>query len=265
VAERDYPDRSIAQLISLAGRTAVITGAAAGIGLGIAHRLAEAGANVVVADRASTAAAVTAVHEKAHSNVIGFELDMADGTMISRCVEFTIAAFGRLDIWVNNAGIYPAATALELTDQMWDDVHNVNLRGAFIAAREAAKTMVASGTGGVIINVASTAAFRATGFAHYVASKHGLHGLTKALASELGPLGVRVLSVAPGMIATPGMVVRTQHIHDIDIYAAVAEKLPLRRVGGADDVARVVLFAASDLAAFMTGSVLFADGGDMVN
>ena len=265
MAEPDYPDRSIAQLISLSGRTAVVTGAAAGIGLGIAQRLAEAGANVVMADRASTAAAVSAVSRTTHPGVIGFELDVADSTMISRCVEFAAASFGRLDIWVNNAGIYPAGSALEITDQMWDEVHSVNLRGAFIGAREAARTMVAAGTGGVIINVASTAAFRATGFAHYVASKHGLHGLTKALASELGPLGIRVLSVAPGMIATPGMVVRTQHIHDIDIYAAVAEKLPLRRVGGPDDVARVVLFTASDMAAFMTGSVLFADGGDMVN
>jgi NAD(P)-dependent dehydrogenase (short-subunit alcohol dehydrogenase family) len=250
-------------LISLSGRTAVVTGGAAGIGLGIAHRFAEAGARVVIADIASTAAAVAEVTERSGGEVHGVELDVTDGASIVRCAEGVLRNFGGADIWVNNAGIYPVAAALETTDEQWDAVHGINLRGAFIGARESGREMVRAGRGGVIINVISIAAFRAAGLMHYVASKHGLNGLTKSLAVELGPHGVRVLSVAPGMIQTPGMVVRTQDLGDVDIHASVAAGLPLRRIGDPDDIARVVLFCASEMAAYMTGSAVIVDGGDL--
>jgi NAD(P)-dependent dehydrogenase (short-subunit alcohol dehydrogenase family) len=164
---------------------------------------------------------------------------------------------------VNNAGIYPVVQALDTTDEQWDAVHDINLRGAFVGAREAGREMVRARRGGVIINVISIAAFKAAGLMHYVASKHGLNGLTKSLAVELGPHGIRVLSVAPGMIQTPGMVVRTSEIDDVDVHAEVAARLPLRRIGEPDDIARAVLFCASDLAAFMTGSAVIVDGGDL--
>jgi NAD(P)-dependent dehydrogenase (short-subunit alcohol dehydrogenase family) len=259
----ELASRPIAELISLDGRTAVVTGAAAGIGLAVARRLSEAGANLLIADIADTAAAVAQVTGLSGGKVVGTYLDVSDSAAITACVQLAVSTFGSLDIWVNNAGIYPAADALDITDEEWDTVHNINLRGAFIGAREAARQMVRVGTPGVIVNVASIAAFRAAGLLHYVASKHGMNGLTKRLAVELGPHGIRVLSVAPGMVETPGMVERTKDIHDVDVRAEVAGQLPLRRIGEPDDVARAVLFCVSDLAAFMTGSALVVDGGDM--
>jgi len=262
-ADYDPGVRPIADLISLRGRTAVVTGAAAGIGKGIAHRLAEAGAQVVIADVSETADAVAEVAARSGASVQGVYLDAANPASVAACVEFAARTFGAVDIWVNNAGIYPAVSALDITDEQWDAVLSVNLRGAFVGAREAARQMVRSGTGGVIVNVASIAAFRAAGLVHYVASKHGMHGLTKSLAAELGPQGIRVLTVAPGMVQTPGMQVRTQDIVDVDIHAVVAARLPLRRIGVPDDIARAVLFCVSDLAAYMTGSAVLVDGGDL--
>ncbi|MDT4892374.1 MAG: hypothetical protein QOE97_1409 [Pseudonocardiales bacterium] len=255
--------RSLAELVSLRGRTAVVTGGAAGIGLGIALRLAEAGASVVLADVTDTSAGVAKIAALGCGTAVGHRLDVTDSAAVTATVRFAVESFGSLDIWVNNAGIYPVAAALETTDEQWDAVHGINLRGAFIGARESGREMVRAGRGGVIINVISIAAFRAAGLMHYVASKHGLNGLTKSLAVELGPHGVRVLSVAPGMIQTPGMVVRTQDLGDVDIHASVAAGLPLRRIGDPDDIARVVLFCASEMAAYMTGSAVIVDGGDL--
>lgn len=257
----------LSALCSLQGRVAVVTGGAAGIGQGIARRLAEAGAAVVVADIADTTAAVesaTAAGAGHGGSAIGMRLDVGDSESIAATVAETVERVGSVDIWVNNAGIYPVASALETTDEQWDRVHTLNLRGAFIGAREAARRMERAGRGGVIVNVVSIAAFRAAGLTHYVASKHGLNGLTKSLAAELGPLGIRVLSVAPGMIQTPGMDVRTEDVEDVDaLREEFASRLPLRRIGEPDDVARAVLFCASDLAAYMTGSAVIVDGGDL--
>jgi NAD(P)-dependent dehydrogenase (short-subunit alcohol dehydrogenase family) len=262
----DVSSRSIAELISLSGRIAVVTGGAVGIGLGIAHRFAEAGARVVIADIASTTAAVAEVASRSGGEVHGRRLDVTDGASIADCAQQVRDEFGAIDIWVNNAGIYPSVGVLEMTDAQWDAVLDVNLRGAFIGAREAAKHMVDAGRGGVIINMASIAAFRAggPGIAHYVASKHALHGLTKSLAVELGPLGVRVLAIAPAMVETPGMDAGAQALRDAgnaDAFDSFAATLPLRRFGKPDDVARVALFCASDLAVFMTGSALLVDAG----
>ncbi len=262
----DVSDRSIADLLSLAGRTAVVTGGASGIGLGIAHRLAEAGARVVIADLASTEAAVAEVIERSAGDVVGLALDVTDGAAIAEAAAYVQREFGGADIWVNNAGIFPSTSVLEMTDEQWDAVLAVNLRGTFIGAREAARHMVAGGRGGVIINIASIAAFRAggPGIAHYVSSKHGINGLTKSLAVELGPQGVRVLTVAPTMIRTPGIEASAQDLRDAgnaDQFDSFADWLPLRRWGQPDDVARVVLFCVSDLAAFMTGSTVLVDAG----
>jgi NAD(P)-dependent dehydrogenase (short-subunit alcohol dehydrogenase family) len=160
-----------------------------------------------------------------------------------------MAEFGGLDVWVNNAGVYPNQPVLEMTDEQWRRVLAVNLDGAFTGAREAAKRMVEGGRGGVIVNITSTASFRAhgAGMAHYVASKHALHGLTKSMAIELAPHGIRVLAVAPTAIDTPGVEVSR---------VAMAE-------AGLGDL-RAVLFCASDLSAFMTGSTVVVDAGDLV-
>jgi NAD(P)-dependent dehydrogenase (short-subunit alcohol dehydrogenase family) len=268
MAVPDVSDRSLEELVSLEGRVAVVTGGAVGIGLAVAQRLAEAGAAVVVGDLRSTDEAVAAVRSAADVEVVGTHLDVADTASIVACADLASERLGRLDVWVNNAGIYPTRPLLELTDDDWDAVLDVNLRGAFVGAREAARRMVTAGNGGVIVNIASTAAYQAAGpgVAHYVSSKHGMLGLTKSLAVELGPLGIRALGVAPTLIETPGIEAGREAFRAAglgDILDSYAEKLPLGRVGVPDDVARAVLFAASDLAVFMSGSTLLVDGGDI--
>ena len=266
---RDVTDKTIPELISLEGQLAVVTGAAKGIGAATAGRLAEAGAQLLLGDIDDGGAA--AVAEKLATSygrkTASVRLDVRDGESIVAAADLAVAEFGRLDIWVNNAGIYPPGTALQMTDAEWDQVLEVNLRGAFIGAREAARRMIDQARGGVIVNIASTAGFRSggAGLPHYVASKHGLLGLTKSLAVELGPHNIRVLAVAPTVIDTPGIDVLAGG-DDAAIrasLAAIAARLPLGRTGVADDVARVVLLCASDLTLFMTGSALVVDAGDL--
>ena len=244
MAVPDVSDKTIAELISLEGRVAVVTGGSQGTGAGIVKRLAEAGAAVEITDAGDDEAAVT------------------------RFADEVVEQHGRLDIWVNNAGIYPGSPILEMSGAQWDEVLDANLKSAFLGAREAAKRMIDGGRGGVIVNIGSTAGFRAyaRGATHYVASKFGMRGLTQALAVELGPHGIRVLDIAPTFTVTPGTRRRRDDLDD-DAYARwVAEAgaaKPLGRVGVPDDVGRVVLFAVSDLAMFMTGSTLAVDAGDL--
>jgi len=264
----DVSARRIGELISLAGRGAVVTGGAMGIGYAIARRLAEAGASVVLADVADPQEPARVLSVETGGTVIGAHLDVADAAEIVSAAAEAERVLGRLDIWVNNAGIYPSTPVLDMTDDDWDRVLAVNLRGSFIGAREAARRMVDAGRGGVIINIASTAGFKASGpgVAHYVSSKHAVIGLTKSLAVELGPHGIRVLGVAPTLIETPGIEAGREAFRRAGLGEMIdtfAQRLPLGRVGVPDDVARVALFCASDLAMFMTGSTLLADGGDV--
>ena len=268
---KDVSDRSLTELISLAGRSAVVTGGARGIGYAIADRLAEAGADILVADLDGTLAADTADKLAGMHNrrTIGMTADVTVSADVSELANRAVAEFGKIDIWVNNAGIYPACPLLDMTDELWRQVLAVNLDGTFTGAREAARRMIESRHGGVIINITSTAAFRAhgAGLAHYVASKHGVHGLTKSLAIELAPHGIRVLAVAPTAIDTPGVEAGRAAFEAAgmgDLVARLATELPLGRIGVADDIARTVMFCASDLAAFMTGSTVVVDAGDLV-
>jgi len=265
----DLSSRSLAELISLDGRVAVVTGAAKGIGAAVAARLAEAGAHVVLGDVDETG--VTTVADELCARygrkALGVPLDVRDSSSITAIADRAVTDFSRLDIWVNNAGIYPAGSTLEMSDDVWDRVLDINLRGSFIGAREAARRMIEGGGGGVIVNISSTAGFRAAGpgLPHYVASKHGILGLTKSLAVEFGPHGVRVLAVAPTVIETPGIQTLTagDDAAISEMLSHIAARLPLGRVGVADDVARVVLLCASDLTMFMTGSALLVDAGDL--
>jgi NAD(P)-dependent dehydrogenase (short-subunit alcohol dehydrogenase family) len=236
--------------LALSGRVAVVTGGARGIGRACCERLGEAGATVVVADLDAAPA-----------------VDVRDAASVRAVVERTVAEHGRLDVWVNAAGVYPTAPLLELSDDDWALVLDTNLRGTFLGAREAARAMVAGGRGGVIVNVSSTAAFRADapGAAHYVASKFGVRGLTKALALELGPQGIRVLEVAPTVTLTPGLEEQAEALRSAGFaLEELGPTLPLGRVAVPDDVARVVLFCASDLSSLMTGSTLLVDAGELV-
>jgi NAD(P)-dependent dehydrogenase (short-subunit alcohol dehydrogenase family) len=243
-------DVPLTELLDLSGSVAVVTGGRRGIGRACCVRLAEAGATVVVGDLDAAR-----------------PVDVRDAAAVRELVERTLAEHGRLDVWVNAAGVYPTAPLLDMSEDDWALVLDTNLRGTFLGAREAARAMVARGEGGVIVNVSSTAAFRADapGAAHYVASKFGVRGLTKALALELGPHGIRVLEVAPTVTLTPGLEEQREALQSSGFaLEELGPSLPLGRVAVPDDVARVVLFCASDLAALMTGSTLLVDAGELV-
>jgi NAD(P)-dependent dehydrogenase (short-subunit alcohol dehydrogenase family) len=218
-----------------------------------------------VADPSMTVADLSTTHP--NRRIVGTRLDVRDGASIDACADLAVREFGRLDIWVNNAGIYPTAPLLDLTDDDWNQVLEVNLRGTFVGAREAARRMIDAGHGGVILNIASTAAYQASsgpGLTHYVSSKHAVLGLTKSLAVELGPLGIRALAIAPTLIDTPGIEAACEGKPEVrNLIDSYTQKLPLGRGGVTDDVARVAVFAASDLAMFMTGSTLLVDAGDV--
>ena len=253
----DVSEKSIAELLSLKGRNAVVTGGARGIGLAICERLAEAGANIVVGDVREDLGKEAAEHIAQQWGVKALfcVVDVSDGASIARLADTTVQELGGIDIWVNNAGIYPFSPLVEMPDELWDRVLDINLRGTFIGAREAAKRMIAAHKGGVIINLASTAGYQGgASIAHYVASKHGVRGLTKSLAIELGPQNIRVLALAPTLISTPG-------ISESGLDTSMFASLPLGRVGVPDDVGRVALFCASDLSMLMTGSTIPVDAG----
>lgn len=260
----DLTGAPLADLLSLRGRVAVVTGAARGIGYATAVRLVEAGARVVVAD-IDEAGALEA-RARLGENALAVAVDVTDGGSLRDLAGTAVEAFGRLDVWIGNAGIYPPTPALQLDDAEWDRVLDVNLRGAFLGAREAARTMVEGGHGGVILTIASTAAYRAAGagVAHYVASKFGVRGLTQSLAVELGPHGIRVLAIAPTVTLTPGLEAQRAALEASGFRLEdLGRSLPLGRVAVPDDIARVAVFCASDLSLLMTGSTLLVDAGEL--
>ena len=262
----DVSTQALADLISLKGRTAVVTGGAKGLGCAIASRLAEAGAAVLIGDLDADGARRVAreLTRKDGPDAVATRLDVTDGASVAAAAELAMTQWGRLDIWVNNAGIYPLTPVLQMTDEDWDRVMNVNLRGTFIGCREAARRMK---SGGVVVNLASTAGFKGMGpgITHYVASKHGVRGITRQMALEFAGQGIRVLAVAPTLIVTEGVEsamsgpAKQAGLDLNQVYNSM-----LGRPGRPDDVARVVLFCVSDLALFMTGSTLLVDAGEML-
>lgn len=268
MAIADVSQVALADLISLKGRVAVVTGGAQGLGRAMVHRLAEAGACVLIGDvkgdQAHTAA--TDLNRCYGGRVIATALDVTDTKSIVAAADLAVRELGGLDVWVNNAGLYPNVPLLEMTDEAWDQVMSVNMRGVFASCREAARRMIEAGKGGVLINVVSTAGFSgvAPGVAAYVASKHGVRGLVRQLAIELAPHDIRVLGVAPTFCETEGNTAALAQLPERvrqEIAATLTSRLG--RIGVPDDIARVVLFAASDLATFMTGSTLLADAGEL--
>lgn len=267
----DVSDRSIAELVSLAGRSAVVTGGGRGLGKAIAQRLAEAGANVLIGDRDADLAesAAADLNSRFSCRVLATFMDVADSTTVAAAADLAVGEFGGINIWVNNAGVFPCVELGKMTDELWNDVFAVNARGVFAGAREAARCMRAADTGGVIVNVVSTAGFKgvAPGLAAYVSSKHAVRGLTRQLALELAPAAIRVLGVAPTYCVTEGNILAAQEYSDTPVGAqeiAAMVSSPLGRVGVPDDVARAVLFCASDMSIFMTGSTLLVDAGETI-
>ncbi|MDA3644235.1 SDR family oxidoreductase [Saccharopolyspora indica] len=249
---------SIGELVDLSGKTALVVGGAMGIGLGIVRRLHEAGANVVVSD-INGAAAEQAVAEFAEADrlhaVVGDVSDPADAEAMVRAA---VDRFGALDIFVNNAGIYGIAPFLELDLETARRTLEVNLLGVMACSQAAARQMIAQGSGGRIIVVSSIESLTPSlvGMGHYGASKHGVAGLLKTMALELAPHGISVNSVAPGGIRTPGL-----GPLDDDVLDAFEAVVPMGRMGVPDEIGRVALFLASDLATYMTGTQVVVDGG----
>lgn len=261
----DHSSRSLGDLWSLSGRRAVVTGAAQGIGARIALRLAEAGASVLLADLDAELAATTAagIAWATGSTTDATFIDISDTASIVTAADRAVAAWGGLDIWINNAGIYPTTgPAIDAADDFVDRLMEVNVRGTYACSREAARRMT---SGGVIVNLASTTGFRAApGISAYSISKHAVVGLTRALALEFAPLDIRVVGVAPGPIDTPGVQEQLAPLKAAGLdVAAVMSRTPLGRGGVPDDIARVVLFAVSDMAAWITGEVVVADAGSL--
>lgn len=263
----------IQDLIRLTGKTAIVTGGAVGIGYGIAYRLAEAGANVVVADL-DEPQAKSAAEQLAGA---GFEampvgVDVADETSVEHLVATVVQRYGGVDILVNNAGIYPNIPLTAMTAADFTRVLHVNLLSVFLCTKHVAERMIERGTGGRIINVTSIDALHPSspGLAHYDASKHGEWGFTKNAALELAPHGIWVNAIAPGGIATPGVAAAQAQAKlpaGVDMAAvleAFLAKVPMRRIGDPDEIGRVALFLASDLASYLTGSQIVVDGGTLL-
>jgi NAD(P)-dependent dehydrogenase (short-subunit alcohol dehydrogenase family) len=264
----DISDEPLTQLLSLAGRGAVVTGGARGLGKAIAKRLAEAGAKIVIGDVDETVARDTAqeISEKYSARVIGTYMDVTKTDTVSDVVQIASEQLGGIDIWVNNAGIYPYATVLDTSDALWDKVFAVNVRGLFVGSREAARLMIAQERGGVIINLVSTAGFRGLGqgISAYVGSKHAVRGITRQMALELAPHAIRVLGVAPTFCLTEGNAATLKNDPRIAVDLPSAVTSRLGRVGAPDDIARAVLFCASDMSILMTGSTLLLDAGETI-
>jgi NAD(P)-dependent dehydrogenase (short-subunit alcohol dehydrogenase family) len=254
---------TLAELTSLTDRVAVVTGAGAGVGSAIARRLAEAGASVVVAD--IDTAAAQRVADELGPPAVAHPLDVTSEQSVEGVVAVVAERFGRLDAWVNNAGVYPRDDLLSMAEDRWRHVLDVNLSGTFLCSRAAARPMIDSGRGGVIVNLASLSAFRApsANMTHYVASKAGVVGLTHSLAVELGPHAIRVVGVAPAFVPTDNALELLERDGVSDPVPVFAERMPLRRVLEPDDVARVVFFAVSGLASMVSGSTLLVDGGQL--
>lgn len=256
---------TIRQLFDLHGKAAIVTGGAMGIGAAITTRLAEAGAAVLIADVNEEEARRTAARiGETGSQVVAFRANMSQVGDIRAMVAATVERFGRLDVLVNNAGIFPFTPALEMTEEQWDRVLDVNLKGAFFAAQAAARAMVA---GGRIVNIASIDGLHPTGYlAHYDASKGGLVMLTRSLALELGPRGIAVNAIAPGSINTPGAATTAALSGNSAIaMEGFLKRIPLGRVGEPDEIAKVALFLASGAADYITGELIVVDGGYLLS
>jgi NAD(P)-dependent dehydrogenase (short-subunit alcohol dehydrogenase family) len=242
-----------------ARRAALVTGAQQGIGAAIAIRLAKAGIDVAI-NWLDALDAAEQVAEKARGHGVKAILvkgDLATVEGARSMVTFSAEAFGRLDILVNNAAIFPRSPFLDMEPESWDAVLDVNLRGSVFAAQTAARLMVARGEGGVIINTSSQAVRGVTRSAHYVASKGAIMSLTRAMALELAPHQIRVNAVSPGLIDTA----QPRIVHTEEELQERGRLVPLGRIGQPDDIAGMVAFLVSEEASYVTGQTIQVNGG----
>jgi meso-butanediol dehydrogenase/(S,S)-butanediol dehydrogenase/diacetyl reductase len=269
----------------LDGKVALVTGAGRHNGLGeaICQRLCAAGARVVATDlgtpqpqmgkehigTSAELASVVAGLRAQGGEAIAAPLDVRDEAQVEAAVAAAVDAYGRLDILVNNAGIgYLIAPVVELTREQWQAILDVNLMGAFLCTKHAARRMISQGQGGRIVNIASQAA--KSGHRHmaaYAASKHGMGGLTRSAAMEFGPHGITVNAVCPNHVTTGLGAVQNEYFASLNgqtveqYLAGMRERIPMRRVGLPSDTAAAVAFLCSDEAAYITGEAMNVSGG----
>lgn len=274
------------QLLSLRGRCAIVTGGTRGIGEAIVLRLAQAGASVVLTARGQEGLAkVEAAVAGKGWRAAGIQADAGKLDDAHRVVDFAVNKFGGVDILVNNAAVFPPRLSIEMTEQVWDHTVDTDLKGPFFLSKLVALQMIKAGRGGRIINVLSTETIRPTGMlAPYGAAKAGLMAVTHSMAVELGQHGIYVNAVIPGATMTAERIAAMQSNEMKGPFAAaptdapqtlakqrellqkggLAEhlgKMPLGRIGYPDDLAKAVLFMASDLASYVSGTSLLVDGG----
>lgn len=261
---------AINDLLNLKGKTAVVTGGAKGIGYGIAYRLAEAGANVLIADTdEETAVKVASDLSSKGWSVEAKRTDVSSEEDVKAMINRTTERFGSLDILVNNAGIYPPAPVAQMTQEDFERVMHVNLRSVFLTTKYASEVMKQQG-GGKIINITSIDALHPSmvGLAHYDASKHGMWGFTKNSALELAESNIWVNAIAPGGILTPGVAGLSQGASAEQMEAttkAFMAKIPMHRMGESDEIGKVALFLASEMSSYMTGEQIVVDGGALLS
>ncbi|MDP9728185.1 beta-ketoacyl-ACP reductase [Alicyclobacillus tolerans] len=245
------------------GKVAVVTGAARGIGQATAMVLARDGAKVAVFDLKEEFCSETVQKiQEAGGEALAVSCQVSDKQSVEQAFQKVVDRFGTVHILVNNAGVIRDNLLFKMTEEDWDTVMNVHLRGSFLCSQEAQKLMVAQRYG-KIINTSSTSALGNRGQANYAAAKAGLQGFTKTLAIELGPFNINVNAVAPGFIVTD-MTKQTADRIGIDFeenQRRAAEIIPLRRVGRPEDVANVTAFLASDDASYVSGQVIYVHGG----
>jgi len=255
-------------LFDLAGRVAIVTGGAQGIGRGIAENLALAGATVVVADIAENTVCAAAI-EASGGHALAVTCDMADEASIDALVTTAVAAYGRLDVVVNNAAIYPMSPIAEMPTELWDRVLGVNLRGVFLLTRAAFPYLVSAGSSGRLINISSIDTWKSyVGMGHYDASKGGIEAFTRSCALELAPHGATANVIAPGAVKTPGsLAVRSNLARQrgepttTAVDAEFATRIPLGDWASPEQIGRATILLATPAAGYITGQTIYVDGG----
>ena len=245
-------------MFSLKEKVAIITGSTSGIGKGIAEVFLKAGAKVVITSENEEHCKKTAEELSKFGEAFPVPCDVSKESEVKALVEKTVKKFGKLDIMVNNAGIYPPKSLEDITEADWDRVMDVNAKGVFFGTKYASMEMKKQKKG-AIINIASIAGLRGAGGAvHYGASKGAVVNFTKSAAQELAPFGIRVNAIAPGLIETA---MTKDIIADKKLLEAYLAPVLMKRVGKPEDIAYGALYLASDEASYVTGAVLVIDGG----